>query len=203
LNTDYIDLYQVHFPDADTPLEETVRTLDDLVRDGKVRYIGNSNFAGWQIASAAWIQRTEHLDPFVSAQNQYSLLDRSIEREVVPAAEHYGLGILPFFPLASGLLTGKYRRGEDAPEGTRLAAGPMADRMLTEKNFDVVEQLDDWARQHGHTLLELAFGWLASKPYIPSVIAGATKPEQVEANAAAAEWRLTDEEMEEVNAIAR
>jgi aryl-alcohol dehydrogenase-like predicted oxidoreductase len=203
LDTDYIDLYQMHFPDASTPIEETCRALDDLVSSGKVRYIGNSNFAGWQIATAAWIQRTEHLAPFISAQNQYSLLDRRIEQEVVPAAREYGLGILPFFPLASGLLTGKYRRGEPAPEGTRLAAGPMGDRILTDSNFDVVERLEEWAQQRGHTLLELAFGWLASKPYIGSVIAGATKPEQVESNADAAAWRLTAEEMAEVEEISK
>ncbi len=202
LGTDYIDLYQVHRPDPKTPLEETVRALDDLVTSGKVRYLGNSNFAGWQIASAAWIQKTEHLEPFVSAQNQYSLLERRIEQEVIPAAEEFGLGVLPFFPLASGLLTGKYRRGEEAPEGTRLA-GPMGARSLNDRNFDVVERLEEWARAHDHTLLELAFGWLATKPYISSVIAGATRPEQVEANAQAAAWRLTPEEMAEVDEISK
>jgi aryl-alcohol dehydrogenase-like predicted oxidoreductase len=203
LDTDYIDLYQMHFPDPNTPLEETCRALDDLVTSGKVRYIGNSNFAGWQIASAAWIQKTEHLAPFISAQNEYSLLDRRIEQEVVPAAEHYGLGILPFFPLASGLLTGKYRRGAPPPEGARLSQGPMAERTLTDRNFDIVERLEEWAQQRGHTLLELAFGWLASKPYTPSVIAGATKPEQVKSNADAAAWRLTAEEMAEVNEMTK
>lgn len=203
LETDYIDLYQMHAPDPTTPIEETVRALDDLVTSGKVRYLGNSNYTGWQIANAAWVQKTEGLEPFVSAQNQYSLLDRSVEREVVPASEAFGLGILPFFPLASGLLTGKYRRGEAAPEGTRLAAGPMGERMLTDQNFDIVEKLEDWARAHDHTILELAFSWLATKPYISSVIAGATKPEQVDANAAAAAWRLTDEEMAEVDRICK
>ncbi|MEX2228951.1 MAG: aldo/keto reductase [Dehalococcoidia bacterium] len=203
LGTDYIDLYQMHSPDPSTPMEETVRALDDLVTSGKVRYLGNSNFAGWQIAHAALIQKSEGLEPFISAQNQYSLLDRRVEAEVAPASEAFGLGILPFFPLASGLLTGKYRRGEAAPEGTRLAAGPMGQRMLTDQNFDVVEKLDDWARAHDHTILELAFSWLASKSYIGSVIAGATKPQQVEANAAAAAWRLTAEEMAEVDAITK
>jgi aryl-alcohol dehydrogenase-like predicted oxidoreductase len=202
LDTDYIDLYQVHFPDAHTPLEETARTLDDLVTSGKVRYIGNSNYAGWQIASSAWIQQTEHLEPFISAQNQYSLLERRAEQEVIPAAQAFGLGLLPFFPLASGLLTGKYQRGEAPPEGTRLA-GPMGARALNDRNFDVVEKLTEWAQTHDHTLLELAFGWLATKPYVGSVIAGATKPEQVEANVAAAAWRLTDEEMAEVDEITK
>jgi aryl-alcohol dehydrogenase-like predicted oxidoreductase len=203
LDTDYIDLYQIHFPDTNTPMEETMRALDDVVRAGKVRYIGNSNYSGWQIAHSAWIAKTEHLTPFISAQNQYSLLDRNPEREVVPAANKFGLGILPYFPLASGLLTGKYTRGADAPEGTRLAAGPMGDRMLTDRNFDIVEGLTDFASSKGHTILELAFSWLASQSHVGSVIAGATKVEQVKSNAAAAAWRLTDEELAEVDGIAR
>jgi aryl-alcohol dehydrogenase-like predicted oxidoreductase len=186
LGTDYIDLYQVHTPDPRTPIEETMRALDDLVRAGKVRYIGHSNFAGWQAAEAHYVAQAEHLAPFISAQNEYSLLDRRIERELVPACEKYGVGILPFFPLASGLLTGKYRRNEPLPEGTRLGnAAPMAQRILTERNWDVTEKLRDYAEARGHTLLELAIGWLASKPYVGSVIAGATKPEQVKANVAA------------------
>ena len=203
LGTDYIDLYQIHRPDAATPLEETMRALDDLVRSGKVRYLGNSNFAGWQIADAHHIAQREHMTPFISAQNEYSLMNRAIEREVAPAAEAFGQGILPFFPLASGLLTGKYRRGEAAPAGTRLAAGAAAQRSLTDSNFDVVEKLEEYAQTHGHTLLELAFSWLACKPYVGSVIAGATKPEQVAANAAAASWKLSAEEMAEVDALAR
>jgi len=203
LDTDYIDLYQVHFPDPKTPLEETVRTLDDLVTSGKVRYVGNSNFAGWQIATAAKIAEHEHLEPFVTAQNQYSLLDRRIEQEVVPACEAFGLGILPYFPLASGLLTGKYHRGQPAPEGTRLAAWPMGERMLTDQNFNVVEKLDEFAQRHERSILDLAIGWLASKSSIGSVIAGATKIEQVEANAKAAAWRLSAEEMAEVDALTK
>lgn len=203
LNMDYIDLYQIHRPDAKTPMLETMRALDDLVRAGKVRYIGNSNFAGWQIADANHIAEREHLTAFISAQNEYSLMQRSIEREVVPASEAFGLGLLPFFPLASGLLTGKYRRGEAAPAGARLAAGPMAQRALTDSNFDVVERLEEYAQTHGHALLELAFSWLASKSYVGSVIAGATKPEQVAANAAAASWKMTAEEMAEVDQLSR
>jgi len=203
LNTDYIDLYQVHFPDPATPMEETVRALDDLVSSGKVRYLGNSNFSGWQIAHADWIARTNHQTPFIAAQNQWSLLERGVEREIVPAAQEFGLGVLPFFPLASGLLTGKYKRGQDAPEGTRLSAGPMAERALTERNFDIVEPLEAYAIEHGHTLLELAFSWLASHPAVGSVIAGATKPEQVESNAASAGWVLTAEERADVDAIAK
>ena len=203
LNTDYIDLYQVHFPDPQTPMEETMRALDDLVRAGKVRYLGNSNYAGWQIANAHWIAEHYGLTKFVSAQNEWSLLKRTVETEVVPAAQEFGLGLLPYFPLASGLLTGKYKRGADAPEGTRLAAGPMAERALTDTNFDIVEQLEPWALERGHTLLELAMSWLASHPAVGSVIAGATKPEQVTANAAAASWVLTDEERAEVDQMAK
>ncbi|MDP2327701.1 MAG: aldo/keto reductase [Dehalococcoidia bacterium] len=201
LDTDYIDLYQMHFPDPKTPQDETMRALDDLVTSGKVRYLGNSNYAGWQIANAAWIAKSEHLTPFVSAQNQYSLLDRRIEAEVVPAAREFGLSILPFFPLASGLLTGKYKRGQAAPEGARLSSGPQADRLLTEQNYDTVEKLEAFAQERGHTILELAFSWLASLDYVGSVIAGATRPDQVAANAAAASWRLTSEEMAEVDRL--
>ena len=202
LETDYIDLYQVHFPDPETPLEETMRALDDLVTAGKVRYIGHSNFAGWQIASAHWIAQTRGYAPFVSSQNEYSLLKRDVEREVVPACAAFGLGILPYFPLASGLLTGKYQRGVEAPEGTRLAGGGFARRIMTDRNWDIVEGLDGFARDHGHTLLELAFGWMASQPQVASVIAGATRPEQVEQNVAAAQWRLSAEELAAIDEIA-
>ncbi len=202
LDTDYIDLYQVHFPDARTPLEETMRALDDMVRSGKVRYVGCSNFAGWQVSECAWIAKTEHLAPFISAQNQYNLLERNIERELVPAAQKHGLSILPYFPLASGFLTGKYRPGEPPPEGTRLAGmGPMAERVLNEKNFGTLMKLEELAGRSGHSMLELAIGWLASRPYVGSVIAGATKPEQVEQNAKAGDWRLSAEEMKEVDEI--
>ena len=203
LGTDYIDLYQIHFPDPDTPLEETMRALDDLVRAGTVRYAGNSNFAGWEIASGHWIAEHRNLTPFVTAQNDYSLLNRAIEREVIPACEAYGLGVLPYFPLASGLLTGKYRRGEAAPGGTRLSDERFAGRVLSDRNWDVVERLEAWAGERGHGLLELAFGWLLSKPAVACVIAGATRPEQVAANVAAGELRLGPEELAEVDAIAQ
>jgi len=203
LGTDYIDLYQMHFPDADTPIEETLGALDDLVSAGKVRYIGCSNFTGWQIADADWIARSEHMTRFVSAQNNFSLLERNLEREVVPAAERFGLGILPFFPLASGLLSGKYKRGEGAPEGTRLAAmGARAAQALSDKNFDKVEKLTGWAEERGHTILDLAFAWLLGHPSVPSVIAGATKPEQVTANVATSSWKLTPAEVAEVTKLA-
>jgi aryl-alcohol dehydrogenase-like predicted oxidoreductase len=202
LNTDYIDLYQMHAPDTTTPIEETMRALDDVVRSGKVRYIGCSNFASWQAVESQWIARTERLSPFVSAQNQYNLLDRRIERELAPACQKYGMGVLPYFPLASGFLTGKYRPGEAPPEGTRLAAmGDGAKATLNDANFETLGALEDFAKQRDHTMLELAIGWLASQPYVSSVISGATKPEQVEQNVKAAEWRLTPEEMSEIDGI--
>ncbi|HTO54767.1 MAG TPA: aldo/keto reductase [Myxococcota bacterium] len=194
LATDYIDLYQIHFPDASTPIEETLRALDDLVRQGKVRYLGCSNFAGWQVVEAAFTARNAHLTAFVSAQNFYNLLERGVEKELVPACSAYGLGILPYFPLASGLLTGKYRRGEAPPEGTRLSV-PRFKGALTDKNFDKVEKLASFAADAGHSLLDLAIGWLASQAHVPSVIAGATRPEQVEQNVRAGEWKLTPAEL--------
>jgi aryl-alcohol dehydrogenase-like predicted oxidoreductase len=205
LGTDYIDLYQVHFPDMSTPIEETMRALDDLVRQGKVRYIGHSNFSGWQAAECHYVAKAEHLTPFVTAQNEYSLLDRRVERELVPACQKFGVSILPYFPLASGFLTGKYRRGEPLPEGARLsnpAAQGMASRVMTDRNWDMLERLEGFARDHGRSPLELAIGWLASKPYVGSVIAGATKPEQIEANVKAGDWKLSAEEMAEVDALA-
>ncbi|THD58546.1 aldo/keto reductase [Phenylobacterium sp.] len=197
LKTDWIDLYQFHAPDADTPIEETLRALDDLVTQGKVRYIGNSNFTGWQIADADWT--AAGATRFVSAQNLYSLLERKVEFEVLPACEHFGLGFLPFFPLASGLLSGKYRRGEKPPEGTRLAAwGARGAAAMSDKNFDKVEKLERWAEERGHTILELAFAWLLGHEVVSSVIAGATSPDQVRTNAATSGWALTPEEVKEV-----
>jgi aryl-alcohol dehydrogenase-like predicted oxidoreductase len=203
LKTDHIDLYQMHRFDADTPLEETLGALDDLVTQGKVRYIGNSNYTGWQIADADWIAKNEHKNRFVSAQNNYSLIERRVEHEVTPACERFGLGMLPFFPLASGLLTGKYKRGEAPAEGTRLAAwGPRGAAALTDHNFDRLEKLSGWAEERGHDMLDLAFAWLLGHPVVSSVIAGATKPEQVAANAATAGWKLTPAEVEEVTKLA-
>ena len=203
LDTDYIDLFQIHFPDPKTPIDETLRALDDVVRSGKVRYIGNSNFAAWQVVEADWVARAEHLTRFVSAQNEYSLLQRKIEPELAPACLKYGLGVLPFFPLASGFLTGKYRPNETPPEGTRLGAAnsPFAGRILNEGNFDMLVKLEKFAEDRGHTMIELAFSWLASKPFVSSVIAGATRPEQVTQNAKSAEWKLTAEEFGEVDEI--
>jgi aryl-alcohol dehydrogenase-like predicted oxidoreductase len=204
LGTDYIDLYQLHQPDPDTPQEETLSALDDLVRGGKVRYLGNSNFSGWQIADAGWISRSRGIARYVSAQNQYSLLDRRIEREVIPACERFGVGMLPYFPLASGFLTGKYRRGSELPEGTRLALmKPMAKQVVTEHNFDILEKLEEFARRREHTIVELAMSWLACQPTVASVIAGATRPEQVTENVKACGWKLLPEELKEVDGITR
>ncbi|CAN7533701.1 aldo/keto reductase [Phenylobacterium sp. LjRoot219] len=203
LGTDYIDLYQLHRFDPATPLEETLRALDDLVTAGKVRYVGCSNFAAWQLADAAWTAKVGGCSGFVSVQNEFSLLVRGAEPELLPACARFGVGFLPYFPLASGMLSGKYRRGQAPGEGTRLAGwGPRADRVLNESNFDTVERLAGWAEARGHSLLELAFAWLLGHAEVPSVIAGATSPEQVRANVAAADWRLTPAEVAEVSALA-
>jgi len=204
LNTDYIDLYQLHTPDSETPQEETLEALADLVHAGKVRYLGCSNFAAWQLAEALGIARARGLPAYISAQNEYSLLDRHIERELLPACRHLGVGILPFFPLASGFLTGKYRRGAQPPKGTRMALmEKVATRTLTGPNFDLLEKLEDFARECGHTLLELAVGWLISEPQNASVICGATSPEQVSQNVLAGAWRLSAEERDAVDKLTR
>ncbi len=202
LDTDYIDLYQMHRYDEETPIEETLRALDDLTRQGKVRYFGNSNFTGWQIADADWTAKSEHLNRFVSAQNNYSLLERNVEREVLPACARFGLGFLPFFPLASGLLSGKYKRGEAPPEGTRLAAwGKRGAEAMNDKAMEKVEKLQGFASERGHSLLELAFAWLLAQSTVSSVIAGATKSDQVQANAAAAAWKLSAQDAADVSAL--
>ena len=202
LRTDWIDLYQIHFPDPSTPIEETLRALDDLIREGKVRYIGCSNFSGWQLVDAQWTAKHFNLHGFVSCQNEYSILVRSVERELLPAMQKFGLGMLPYFPLASGLLTGKYARNKPVPEDTRFhAINALADRYLTESNWKIVERLEAFCANRGHTLLELAFTWLLARPTVASVIAGATKAEQVEQNAKAAEATLTPEELAEIDEI--
>jgi aryl-alcohol dehydrogenase-like predicted oxidoreductase len=204
LNTDYMDLYQIHFPDPETPQEETMGALNDLVRAGKVRYIGHSNFTGAQTADAAWIAKTRGYAPYISAQNQYNLLDRRVEKDLTPACAQFGVGILPYFPLASGFLTGKYKRGEEPSKDTRLGAmGAMAKNALTDSNFATLDKLQEFARGHGHSVLELAVGWLASMPQVSSVISGATKPEQVSANVKAGDWKLSAEELAEVDKITK
>ena len=195
LRTDHIDLYQLHVPDDVTPVEETLAALTELVREGKVRYIGCSNFSGWQVADAEWTARTSGLERFVSAQNRYSLLDRDLEEEVVPACEHFGLGVLPFFPLEYGLLTGKYTRGADAPAGSRAALDPTRANWLAKADWDRIESLQAYADQRGLSLLDVAIAGLAAQPAVSSVISGATSPEQVRANAAALRWRPTIEDL--------
>jgi aryl-alcohol dehydrogenase-like predicted oxidoreductase len=198
LRTDYIDLYQLHTPDPSTPLEETLAALDELVTEGKVRYIGHSNFSGWQVADAAHLAVAAGKTPFISAQNHWSLLERDAETEVVPAALHFGLGVLPFFPLANGLLTGKVRRGQPVPANSRLAG---RDGYITDAKLDKVEALIDWADKHGVTVLDVAIGALAALPGCSSVIAGATSADQVTSNAVAGQWQPSPEELAEIEAI--
>lgn len=226
LDTDYIDLYQLHFPHPGAPIDETLRALDDLIRQGKVRYVGTSNFTGWQIADATWTARTERLNRFVSAQNGYNMLDRQIEKDLVPACVEYGVGILAYFSLASGFLTGKYRPGETNPEGARLTSGEPTTANLvgvpdaivrasnpevlrwvtptsifTPENYEQLVKLEAFAEARGHSVLELAIAWLAARPALSSVLVGATRPEQVEQSARAAEWRLTDDEVTELDEL--
>jgi aryl-alcohol dehydrogenase-like predicted oxidoreductase len=204
LRTDYIDLYQQHDYDPLTPIDETLRALDDLIRQGKVRYIGNSNFPAWRIAEAEHVARAMNTNRFVSCQDEYSLVVRDIETELLPCAVEYGLGLLPFFPLASGLLTGKYKRGEAAPGDTRFGiVARLRDRYVTPRNEAIVEKLQEFAQARGHTLLELAFSWLAARPQVASVIAGATRVEQVEANVKALAWNLSADEMAEIDLMTK
>ena len=204
LQTDYIDLYQLHQPDPRTPIEETLRALDDLVRHGKVRYIGSSNLAGWQVADAAWTSRHLGLAQFVSAQNEYSLVVRDAEGELVPSLQRFGVGLLPYFPLAGGLLSGKYRRQAALPANSRLTdTKRSADRFLTERNWAITERLQGLAAERGRTLLELAMAWLASRPTVASVIAGATSPEQIDANVAAVSKPLGDDDVAAIDEITR
>jgi aryl-alcohol dehydrogenase-like predicted oxidoreductase len=200
LGTDYIDLYQLHKPDPNTPLEETLAALTELVRDGLVRYIGSSNLAGWQISEAEWLARTNGTERFISAQNLYSFIERGVETEVIPACETYGVGMLPYFPLASGLLTGKYQRGQEPPADGRITAWGMTG-MLNDRNFDLVESLTAFAAERGVTLLDVAMGGLAAQSTVSSVIAGATTPAQVRANASAGLWVPTAEDRKALRAL--
>ncbi len=198
LGTDWIDLYQFHTPDPATPIEETLRALDDLVRAGKVRYVGHSNRAGWQIAQAEYVARELGVERFVSAQNHYNLLDRRAELEVVPAAAEFGLGVLPYFPLANGLLTGKYSQG-DAPEGSRLSH--VRQHMVADADLEQLAAFGRFARERGITEVQAAIGWLAAQGPVSSVIAGATRAAQVVENAAAADWLATAEDLAELDAL--
>jgi aryl-alcohol dehydrogenase-like predicted oxidoreductase len=202
LGTDHVDLYQLHVPDPNTPIEETLGALDDLVTSGKVRAIGCSNLQAWQLVDATWTSRTRDLASFVTAQNEYSLYNRSAEVELTPACLELGVGILPYFPLAYGLLTGKYRRGEDAPAGSRLELSSQAHR-LANADWDRVEALEAFADEQGISILQLAVGGLAAQPAVASVIAGATRPEQVEANVRAAGWEPSDDTLAALAEIGR
>ncbi|MBV9974578.1 MAG: aldo/keto reductase [Hyphomicrobiales bacterium] len=202
LKTEWIDLYQLHNYDSLTPIEETLRALDDLIRTGKVRYIGCSNLPAWRVVEAQWTAKAEHLNAFASCQDEYSLVVRDIEKELMPAIEAYGLSLLPYFPLASGLLTGKYAQGAAMPAGARLAVTQrLADRYMTQTNWRIVESLRALAAKRGWSMLDLAFSWLAAKPMVASVIAGATKPEQIEENVKAVGLKLTAEDLAEIDAI--
>ena len=204
LKTDWIDLYQQHLPDPLTPIEETLRALDDLTRQGKVRYIGCSNQPAWQVTQAVWTSRMHDLNAFASAQDEYSLLARDAERELLPALNAHGLGLLPFYPLAGGLLTGKYKRGQPLPEKARLTyVKASADRFLTEHNWRQLEQLEGFCAERNRSLLEIAFGWLASRKLVSSIIAGATRPEQIDANVKAVNWNPSPDELAELDRITK
>ena len=202
LKTDWIDLYQLHRPDTGTPIEETLRALDDLVKAGKVRFIGCSNLSAAQLDEAQRVASRNGLASFISCQDEYNLLERGVEKDLLAAMRKYGLGLLPYFPLASGLLTGKYKHGAPLPPGTRLADNPpRGGGVLSARNWRIVDQLNTFAAARGHTLLELAMSWLAGRSYVPSVIAGATKPAQVEQNVAAINWSVSAADLAEIDRI--
>jgi aryl-alcohol dehydrogenase-like predicted oxidoreductase len=202
LDTDFIDLYYLHYPDVNTPIEETLRALDDIVRAGKARYIACSNFAAWQLAEAAWTANYRNLTPFIAVQGKYNLLARGIEKEVVPCCLAHGVGVIPWGPLASGFLTGKYQRGKAIPAGTRFAT-PMAiySDVMTDANFARLEELTAFSRERGHKIGELAIAWLLAHPWLGSVIAGAMNGEELKENVTAAGWKLTTEDIARVDKI--
>lgn len=201
LQSDHIDLYQIHRWDDTTPIDETLRALDDLVRSGKVRYIGASNFAAWQLSRANLLAELRGWAPFVSIQPHYHMFERDLEKEMIPYCNAYKVGILPYFPLAGGFLTGKYRRGQPAPAGSRGESSPYVQKYMTDANYTTLEKLEAWAQQRDHSMGDLAHAWLLAQPQVSSVISGATKLEQVQANARSADWKLSNEEFAEVNAI--
>jgi aryl-alcohol dehydrogenase-like predicted oxidoreductase len=202
LRTDWIDIYYLHRPDPETPIEETLRALDALIKQGKVRYIGCSNMSAQQIVEAQHVSRANGLNRFVSCQDQYNLLSREIEAEIIPAMQPHRLALVPYFPLASGMLTGKYQSGAPIPAGSRMSYKRYSDRFFNDENFHIVERLREFCVKRGRSLLELAFGWLLSKPVVGCVIAGASTPEQVYQNAAAVDWRLNATEMAEIDRLA-
>jgi aryl-alcohol dehydrogenase-like predicted oxidoreductase len=201
LQSDHIDLYQIHRWDDTTPIDETLRTLDDLVRAGKIRYLGASNFAAWQLARANLLAEIRGWAPFVTIQPHYHMLEREIERELLPYCSAYHVGILPYFPLAGGFLTGKYKRGQAAPAGSRGENNPYVQKYMTDPNYEKIEQLSAWAEARDHSMAELAHAWLLAHPQVNSVISGATSLAQVQNNARAASWHLTNADLEEVNRI--
>jgi aryl-alcohol dehydrogenase-like predicted oxidoreductase len=204
LKTDWIDLYQYHLYDPLTPIEETVQALDELVRQGKARHLGCCHLPAWLVVDALWHAQTEHRAGFIACEDEYNVLSRDIERELMPAIRAHGLGLLPYYPLASGLLTGKYKRGEPYPPGSRfdtIKERNYAGRFVTEENWTRMERLNAFAQARGHRLLELAMSWLVASPLVSCVIAGATKAEQVEENVQAAAWALTREEMDEIDKL--
>jgi aryl-alcohol dehydrogenase-like predicted oxidoreductase len=201
LDTDYLDLYQVHRWDADTPLEETLRALEDLLRSGKVRYLGASNFTGWQLTRANTLAELRGWTPFISIQPHYHMFEREIENELIPACQYLNVGILPYFPLAGGFLTGKYKRGEPAPTGSRGEESPYVQKYMTDTHYDQLDKLNAFAEARQHTLGDLAHAWLLAQPQVASVISGATKVEHVQINAKGGDWALTREEEKEVREI--
>ena len=201
LQTDHIDLYQMHRWDVNTPIEETMRTLDDLVNSGKVRYIGASNYASWQLAKANLLSEMKGWEKFVTVQSHYHMLEREVESEVIPYCEEDDIGFIPYFPLAGGFLTGKYKRNEPAPAGSRGETSEYVQKYMTDENYTIIEKLSAWAEEREHTMAELAHVWLLAQPTVCSVISGLTKVSHMEANAKAGDWSLTAEELEEVNAI--
>ena len=203
LDTDWIDCYMIHWPDYGTPMEETLRALDDLVRSGKVRYIACSNLETWRVADAVWISRHSQLETFIATQTEYNLLNRSAEKEVIPALAHYGLGFIPYYPLASGLLTGKYSTAAGAQGRLKDNFLRLGDTYLTARNLEVVRGLEVFCRERGHSLLELAVSWLAQQSPVASVICGATRPEQVEQNVSAAGWALSAEDLSEIDKLTK
>jgi aryl-alcohol dehydrogenase-like predicted oxidoreductase len=205
LGTDYVDLYQMHVPDRQTPIEETLRALDDLVRSGEVRYVGHSNFSAAQAVEAAWVAKTEHLAPFISAQNLYNLLESDVRGEFTRMCQRYGLGIIPWGPLAGGFLTGKYQPGQPPPQGTRLAGAPGTEGpyRFTEQNFATLQKLEAIAEGAGRSMLELSLSWLAQQPCVASIIAGATRPEQLDENVNAVSWKLSSDELAAVHAATK
>jgi 1-deoxyxylulose-5-phosphate synthase len=201
LRTDYIDLYQMHRWDKDTPIEETMRALDDLIRSGKVRYIGASQYASWQLAKANLLAAMHHWEQFVTSQSHYHMFERDLQREIIPYCVEHGLGVIPYLPLAGGFLTGKYKQGQPAPQGSRGETSEYVQGYMTPQNYRKLDRLSRWSEKRGHTLSELAHAWLLAQPEVCSVISGATKLEQLQANLKSGDWALTPEEVAQVNDI--